>query len=159
MDNIFTKKSRIFKNKSALYERYLPESLIEREQQIKDIADLLEPVLYNAEPQNAIISGEKGIGKTTVLKLILRDLNEVISREKLNLYTVFLNCEKISTTSQVILEILNFISPETEVPKTGLSIGEYYNVLWDVLNKKHSWMHIVFQGLKTNDCKTTLAPP
>ena len=148
MDNIFTKKSRIFKNKSALHERYLPESLIEREQQIKDIADLLEPVLYNAEPQNAIISGEKGTGKTTVLRLILRDLNEVISREKLNLYTVFLNCEKISTASQVILEIINYISPETEVPKTGLAIGEYYNILWDVLNKKHSQIIIVFDNVE-----------
>lgn len=148
MGNIFNKKSRIFKSKVALSERYLPENLIEREQQIKEIADLLEPVLHNIGSQNTIISGKKGTGKTTVLKLILKDLNEVIENEKLKIATLFLNCEKISTTSQAILEIINSISSETEVPKTGLSIGEYYKILWDALNKKRFSIIVVFDNIE-----------
>lgn len=142
------KKSRIFKNKFALSERYLPESLIARTQQVRDVADLLEPVLYNVEPQNAIIAGKKGTGKTTVVRCVLRKLNDVITNEKLNVFTVFLNCENINTTSQIILEAVNCISPETEVPKTGLSIGEYYGILWGALNKKNSSLIIVFDNIE-----------
>ncbi|WP_135607284.1 Cdc6/Cdc18 family protein [Methanococcoides methylutens] len=139
---------RIFRNRSVLSPQYLPEQLVGREEQVKDVVSLIRPVLHHGEPINALISGNKGTGKTTVVRFVLKQLTGTIEKEGINVVPVFINCRKISTTSKIILEILNRVSPETEIPKTGLSMGKYYRALWKALNEKRTTIIVVFDEIE-----------
>lgn len=139
---------QIFRNRSVLSSQYLPDQLVGREEQVKEMASLIRPVLHHGEPVNALISGKKGTGKTTVVRFVLKQLTGTIEKEGLNVVPVFINCRKINTTSKIILEILDKVSPETEVPKTGLSMGKYYRALWKALNEKRTTIIVVFDEIE-----------
>lgn len=127
MNDIFgTDGTQIFRNRAALSSKYVPERLIGREKQIVELALLMRPVMHNGELTNVLISGNKGTGKTTVVRFVLKQLSNNVENKGLNVVPIFINCQKISTTSKIIVEILNKVSPETEVPRTGLSVGKYY---------------------------------
>ncbi|WP_440952495.1 Cdc6/Cdc18 family protein [Methanococcoides sp. FTZ1] len=157
MNDIFgTDGIQIFRNRAALSPRYLPDRLVGREKQVTELASLMRPVLHHGEPANVLISGIKGTGKTTIVKFVLKQLSANIEINGLNVVPVFINCRKISTTSKIILEILNKVSPETEVPRTGLSMGKYYRALWRSLNEKRTTIIVVFDEIEALKDKNIL---
>lgn len=157
MNDIFgTDGIQIFRNRAALSPRYLPDRLVGREKQVTELASLMRPVLHHGEPANVLISGIKGTGKTTIVRFILKQLNANIEMKGLSVVPVFINCRKINTTSKIILEILNKVSPETEVPRTGLSMGKYYRALWKSLNEKRTTIIVAFDEIEALKDKNIL---
>jgi len=148
MNEIFSTKPSIFRKKAALSEQYLPDKLIARDQQIGEIAELIEPVIHHGLPRNGLIVGKKGIGKTSVIKYVIKEFNEIALKNKINVKTILLNCGIANTVSRVILEIVHQVSPELQVPKTGLSLNEYYNILWDVLNEKQTSIIVILDDIE-----------
>lgn len=149
MDNIFgSGTSQIFKDRSVLSPRYLPDKLVGREEEIKEFVDILRPILHRGEPANAIVMGNKGVGKTTVVRYVLKQLGENIEKEDLKVIPIFINCQKINTTSRIILEMINKIAPDMEMPRTGLSMGRYYRALWKAMNKTGATIIVVFDGIE-----------
>jgi Cdc6-like AAA superfamily ATPase len=116
MTNIFgTGASKIFRDRSVLSSRYMPEELVGRDKEIKELVEIIRPVLHHGEPANAIISGNKGTGKTTVVRYVLKQLIENIEKDDLNVVPVFINCQKINTTSRIIQEkVLQMILHSTD---------------------------------------------
>ncbi len=147
-DDIFKiSNAKIFKNRSILSTKYLPDHLIARDQQIKDVANLVKPVLSKGEPRNAMIYGKTGTGKTVVVRYVLKKLHNIAEKDSSRVISIFLNCREISTTTRIILEILDNIMPENTISHTGLSTGEYYNFLWEAINKKSSTIIVIFDEI------------
>ncbi len=157
MKDIFgTDGIQIFKNRASLSPRHLPDRLVGREKQVKELASLMRPVLHQGEPANVLISGIKGTGKTTIVRFILKQLSANIEKKDLKVVPIFINCRKISTTSKIILEMLTKVSPEIEIPRTGLSMGKYYRALWKTLNEKRSTIIVVFDEIEALKDKNIL---
>lgn len=157
MNDIFgTDGIQIFRNRASLSPRYLPDRLVGREKQVAELASLMRPVLHHGEPANVLISGIKGTGKTTIVRFVLKQLNANIEKKDLSVVPIFINCRKINTTSKVILDILNKVSPETEVPRTGLSMGKYYRALWKALNEKRTTIIVVLDEIEALKDKNIL---
>lgn len=147
-NNIFgTGNTKIFRDRSVLSPKYLPKTLVARDQQIENIANVLKPVLSNGEPKNVFIYGKTGAGKTAVVRYVLRILNEITRKEFRNINAIILNCKQASSTSHIIFEIIKSIDQDIDIPKSGLSIGEYYSILWKVINKNQSTIIIVFDEI------------
>lgn len=160
MTNIFNAESIIFQKKATLSEQYLPDKLIARDVQIREIAGLIEPILHQGIPKNGLILGQRGTGKTSVAKYVIKQFNEVLAKDEINAKAIFLNCGIANTASRVILEIVHQVSPELQVPRTGLSMNEYYNILWDALNEKQTSIIVVLDDiemLKTLDVLMSLS--
>ncbi|MCD4820948.1 MAG: AAA family ATPase [Methanococcoides sp.] len=82
MKDIFgTDGIQIFKNRASLSPRHLPDRLVGREKQVKELASLMRPVLHQGEPANVLISGIKGTGKTTIVRFILKQLSANIEKK------------------------------------------------------------------------------
>ncbi|MBP2029734.1 cell division control protein 6 [Methanohalophilus levihalophilus] len=148
MNDIFKTESIIFQKKAVLSEQYLPDSLIARDGQIREIAELIEPSLHRGVPNNGLIMGQKGTGKTSVAKFVIKQFNEIAPKDEIDTVCIFVNCGIANTVSRVILEIVHQVSPELQVPKTGLSMNEYYNILWDALNEKQTSIIVVLDDLE-----------
>ena len=93
MNDIFgTDGTQIFRNRAALSSKYVPERLIGREKQIVELALLMRPVMHNGELTNVLISGNKGTGKTTVVRFVLKQLSNNVENKGLNVVPIFINC-------------------------------------------------------------------
>src|SRR3989338_5766379 len=60
----FLRKGSVFFDKRTLQTPYIPETVNHREDQIKQMANILAPVLKGDKPSNIFIYGKTGTGKT-----------------------------------------------------------------------------------------------
>ena len=73
--------SNIFKDKTPLDHRFLPEKLVHREEQIRQIAKYWVDVLNNVTPSNVTLYGKTGTGKTAASKFAREQLLDVAQRK------------------------------------------------------------------------------
>ncbi|RLM62400.1 cell division control protein Cdc6, partial [Halorubrum sp. Atlit-9R] len=75
----FERKQNVFTNKDALGESYKPERIEERDDEISEYMDALQPVVDGWEPNNVFLYGNTGVGKTAVTEFLLEMLLEDVS--------------------------------------------------------------------------------
>jgi cell division control protein 6 len=73
-DELLNIKS-VFKNREVMRHTYTPEDLPHREPQINHLASILVSALKNETPSNVFIYGKTGTGKTAVVRLIGKELD------------------------------------------------------------------------------------
>lgn len=117
----FERKQNIFRNKDALGESYQPETIEEREEEIDQYMDALQPVVDGWEPNNIFLYGNTGVGKTAVTDYLLDQLREdVVDYEDVNLSVITLNCKTLNSSYQVAVELVNKLRPDGgEISSTG----------------------------------------
>ncbi|MBE9391627.1 orc1/cdc6 family replication initiation protein [Fervidicoccus fontis] len=129
LDEVFKsiKKASIFLDRDKLTPDYVPENLPFREEQIKKIASILAQALRNSRPNNIFTYGLTGTGKTAVVKLVTKKLQERAVELKLPIQTVYVNCRQRDTSYRVLADIIESLGGH--VPFTGLSLAELYRRL------------------------------
>ncbi|MFH1751129.1 MAG: AAA family ATPase [Candidatus Micrarchaeota archaeon] len=123
MDKLFlqsTEKSPILRNMNALMPEYGPPALLHRERHLREIADALNPALKHAPPQNLLIHGPTGTGKTSCARHVLSELSEYSSK----VACIYINCWE-SPSKQAILSILAENLSES-LPRRGLADDEIF---------------------------------
>jgi archaeal cell division control protein 6 len=106
--NMLVKKKKIFKNKALVKVSYIPEKLsdiLHRGVVIRKLQENLLDVFQNLAPNNIIIYGKMGTGKTAVTSLVLEDLQEVSKENGIKLTVLNLNCEGLSENG--VLGVIN----------------------------------------------------
>ena len=62
----------------------MPERLIGRDEQIRQVASALSPALSGDKPHNVFIYGKTGVGKTAVTKYVLIELDKEVKKRGVN---------------------------------------------------------------------------
>lgn len=133
----FLSKKSLFKKKSALQANYTPEQILHRDEQIKQLANILAPCLKGDKPSNIFIYGKTGTGKTLVAKYVSSQLIKISEERELPLKIVYVNCKlkKISDTEyRLIAQLAREFG--TAIPPTGLPTDEVYNIFYRILEKE-----------------------
>jgi cell division control protein 6 len=78
----FDPASPIIACEHLLNSRYVPDTIIARDEQMEVIGHNLSAILRQGEPSNMYIWGDTGVGKTITVKYLLRILTE-------GLYSIF----------------------------------------------------------------------
>lgn len=97
-DNMLKDNESVFKDEDVLDFDYLPDILPYRENQQTYIADCIKPLAQGRSGKNLLISGAPGIGKTSSVKYVFRELEDTTDEIK----HVFVNCWKRQTTNAVL---------------------------------------------------------
>ncbi|MBI2656895.1 ORC1-type DNA replication protein [Candidatus Woesearchaeota archaeon] len=134
----FLKKESVFFDKRALQSSYIPETILHREEQTKQIANILAPALKGDKPSNIFIYGKTGTGKTLTAKYTTQKLIGIAEREKVPLRVLYINC-KLKRSADTEYRLIAQLTTELgkPVPPTGLPTEEIYKLFLRELNKQN----------------------
>lgn len=117
--------SKIIENYKVLTTEYLPNKLLHRTGQRKEIARCIEPLLTDqGHTRNMLIHGPPGTGKTHMAQHVVQEL-----KEKMFLQDMYVNCFQQKNRFQILYEL---VDKKLSLPRKGTSTAE----LKDELDKK-----------------------
>lgn len=119
----------LFKNEDALDFEFVPKLLPYREEQQKQVARCIAPLLQDRNGENLFVYGAPGIGKTAAMKWVFRDLEE----ETDDVIPIYLNCWRFNTSYKIVIELCNELGYKFTQNK---NTSELMNVLKGLCNKK-----------------------
>lgn len=124
-------------DKKVLQSNYTPDKIPHREDQIKQIANILAPALRSERPSNIFIYGKTGTGKTVCVRHTAEKLKSVAEQNKINLKIVYLNC-KLSKIADTEYRLVAQLAREfgKEIPATGLPTSEVYDIFYKAIDKE-----------------------
>lgn len=130
------KETKIFKNKEALTEKFHPQNIIHRGEQVNQLARIVSPSLRGEKISNTFIFGTVGTGKT----LVARHVTEELEKESKGVKVLYVNCKmkKVSDTEyRLLAEFCKELGKD--VPPTGLPTDQVYNNFFSLLEsgKQH----------------------
>ncbi|GAB3022376.1 Cdc6/Cdc18 family protein [Natronobiforma cellulositropha] len=138
----FAQENEIFRNKDLLQVSHLPEGdrIIGREQELTNLASAIQPALTGSTPNNVLVYGKTGTGKSLCSKFIT---TQAISRAAENDVTIgvaYVDCLQESTETQAVQSLAHQLNDRAEtdisIPHSGLSTSEYYRRLWRILDAR-----------------------
>jgi len=108
LDQIFDNfdKNLIFKDKFVLQSNYNPKEILHRDDQIRQLASILAPVLRGERASNLFLYGKTGTGKTLSIQYVKEELLKRLGKgADFGLRIEYLNCKlkKVSDTEYRIL--------------------------------------------------------
>ncbi len=133
----FLRKESVFFDKRALQSSYTPETILHREEQTKQIANVLAPALRGDKPSNFFIYGKTGTGKTLTIKYTTQKLISIAEREGIPLKVIYVNC-KLKRSADTEYRLIAQLARELgkAIPPTGLPTEEVYRAFFKALNKQ-----------------------
>lgn len=151
LDSIFESfdKNNIFKNKSLLQTNHQPEDILHRDNEIKQIASILAPVLRGEKSSNLFLYGKTGTGKTLSIKYIKDELLKRVKKDvDFKLRIEYLNCKlrKISDTEyRILAELIKKFGGE--VPATGLPTQSVYSKFIDIIDSEKQLVVLILDEI------------
>ncbi|MBI2656030.1 orc1/cdc6 family replication initiation protein [Candidatus Woesearchaeota archaeon] len=134
----FLNKESVFFDKKALQSSYIPETILHREDQVKQIANILAPALRGDKPSNLFVYGKTGAGKTLAIRYTTQKLTEIAERESIPLKTIYVNC-KLKRSADTEYRLIAQLARELgkSIPPTGLPTEEVYKSFFKALNRQN----------------------
>jgi len=151
LDKIFESfdKNTIFKDKTFLQINYQPEEIPHREEQIKQIASILAPVLRGEKSSNLFLYGKTGTGKTLSIQYVSDELLKRFARNNdFKLRIEYLNCKlrKVSDTEyRILAELIKKLGGD--VPDTGLPTEAVYNRFIKIIDSEKQLLVLVLDEI------------
>ncbi|MFA6531006.1 MAG: AAA family ATPase [Candidatus Micrarchaeia archaeon] len=121
--NVFRNQStenRIFRNEEVFRPDYLPDEILHREQEIRDIVFAVKALEEQRKQPSVMIYGPPGTGKTCTAKYVMKEFSEYTQRAKV----IYVNCWQNNTRYAIISKIAQGM--DALVPSTGIGVDELF---------------------------------
>ena len=151
LDKIFESfdKNLIFKNKILLQINYKPEVIIHRDDQIKQMASVLAPVLRGEKTSNLFLYGKTGTGKTLSMQFVKDELFKRFNKNSdFDLRIEYLNCKlkKVADTEyRILAELIKKLGGE--ISSTGLPTQAVYNKFIELIDEKKQLVVLILDEI------------
>lgn len=149
MFSFLGKKGIIVRNDVLDPDAYIPEYLIGRDDQIADLAYLMRPLFFRGAPNNALIFGSTGCGKTATSKYVLTALIEKLEHDSIdvNVDWIYLSCKEVYTTNAILFKLIQYLDPETKIKRSGFSMDYYYDSLFALMNSHNKALIVILDEI------------
>lgn len=135
-------KKTIFKDESKLSADYVPQNLVHRENEIRQLLNYLRCMIDAPGniTQKVLIVGPVGTGKTATSKLFGLSFSDAARRRNIKLKYVHVNCHKDRTPFLILMKIVKTLIDG--FPDRGLSTQELLNIVCDRLEEEDEYLLI-----------------
>lgn len=148
----------VFTHRDALSESYEPDQILERDEEIDEYAAALRPVVEGDTPDNIMVYGTTGAGKTAVTRYMADMSDEACENNGNVLSVVELNCNEMSAF-KVVRTLVNMLrdDDEKDFPARGLSTRDALDALYEEIDSnKGTFMLILDEIDHIEDIDTLL---
>ncbi|UHQ96274.1 orc1/cdc6 family replication initiation protein [Natrinema halophilum] len=145
---LFQPDTDIFQERDVLREDYQPEEIVGRDEELQQYISALQPVINGDQPANIFLYGKAGVGKTACTRYLHRELKDDVAEFDVDLTTIRTNCEDLSTSYQVAIQLINDLrDPEDHLKPTGYPRRQVNEWLWEELDAIGGTVIIVFDEI------------
>ncbi|VVB56962.1 ORC1-type DNA replication protein [uncultured archaeon] len=120
--NIFRELSAgsgaLLRDESVLRPSFMPDELPGREREMRELASYLQPATRGLAPSSVLMCGPPGVGKTTMAKLVLKQLQEVSHK----VLPIYINAWETSTRFGILNELV--LALGDMMPRRGIAADE-----------------------------------
>jgi len=120
----------VFKDERVLLPEWLPEVLPHREKEIKEIALAVRPAAQGKRPENIVLIGPAGTGKTSCIKHVFRELVEYSKKAP----PVYINCWESPSRHAILSRIAASLGEI--LPRRGISTDEIIEKIAEALRRE-----------------------
>lgn len=141
----FAQRGDVFADEDVLRDDYTPDELIERDEEMDDYEEALQPTVNGAQPRNIFVYGETGVGKTLATRMILDELAEDQDHfDDVHIEVVWINC-KDHTSYQAAAHLVNKLRPDQKkkVSTSGHPRATIHRMLWEHIDDLEA-THVLF---------------
>ena len=144
----FLKKESLFFDKKALQASFVPETINHREEQKKQVANILAPSLKLEKPSNLFVYGKTGSGKTLTIRHTTNKLMEISKKNDIPLKIIYLNC-KLKKIADTEYRLIAQLSREfgKSIPPTGLPTDEVYKIFFNALDEEKRMVLVILDEI------------
>ena len=141
-DDLFTREDPIFANKELLEINHVPQEnrIVGRDEEIRKLANAVNPAIFGQSPSNVLIYGKTGTGKSLCAKHVSSRLVETAAEEGVAAAFAYIDCAQDSTETQAVQSIAATLNPAASdiyIPEKGISTATYYKRLWTILDQEY----------------------
>ena len=129
--NLLMWDETLFRDPDVFEIDYVPEQFNHRDAQIRELAFQVRPGLRGVRPQNTVCRGLPGTGKTTSVKKVLAEIEEVTKK----LVPVYINCQIDNTKFAVFSQIYRRVTGHPP-PTSGTSFKQVFDAIARVLQRE-----------------------
>lgn len=120
----------VFKDERVLLPEYLPEVLPHREKEIREIALAVRPAALGKRPENIVLIGPAGTGKTSCVRHVFRELAEYSKRA----LPIYINCWESPTRHAVLSKLAKSLGEI--LPRRGIATDEIVEQIAGALRRE-----------------------
>jgi cell division control protein 6 len=130
----------IFIRKELLKVGHVPKStrIVGRDSEIESVAAELRPIVRGDPPNNVMIYGKTGTGKSLVARHVSERARRAAKSQDVAVGTVYVDCAQHNTQTRVARKITRSLNApaqtKLDIPRAGIGSGEYYDYLWEILD-------------------------
>ena len=144
----FLNKESLFAEKKVLQATYTPDTIIHRDQEITNLANILAPSLRLEKPSNVFLYGKTGTGKTLIAKYTTQEIQKVAKQRDIPIDVIYLNC-KLSRVADTEYRLIAQLARELgkEIPPTGLPTDEVYKIFYNAIDDKQRVLILILDEI------------
>ncbi|MDL5361130.1 Cdc6/Cdc18 family protein [Halalkalicoccus sp. NIPERK01] len=152
-DELFIRDDPIFVNKELLEINHLPDEgrIVGRDEEIKLLANAVNPAIFGQSPSNILIYGKTGTGKSLCAKHVSGRLVDAARSEGVTAAFAYVDCAQDTTETQAVQTIASSFNRADEtginVPDKGISTATYYKRLWRILDASYDVVLIILDEI------------
>ncbi|WP_276282886.1 orc1/cdc6 family replication initiation protein [Halorussus caseinilyticus] len=160
-DPLFDSGHRIFSNKDLLKTGHVPEAdrIVGRDEEISKLAKRLNGAVHGYSPENVMIYGKTGTGKSLVSRHVCERAQNATG-EDVDIGVAYIDCAEDDTETQAVSSLAAKLNDESvtdiSVPHTGLSTSKYYKLLWKTLDTQFDSAIIILDEVDLMDDDSVL---
>lgn len=131
----------VFRDEEKLSFDFIPDDLPHREEEMRTLARAFRPFADTGRPENALVTGPVGTGKTALSKRFAQDFARTVAKHGRKLEPVHVNCRRRTTEAAALLQVVRHLDPG--FPDRGFSTTEMLDAMRTLLSRRETHLLVI----------------
>lgn len=152
-DPLFANQDPIFARKELLHVGHVPKEnrIVGRDSEIESVAEEIGAVVREDPPNNVMIYGKTGTGKSLVSRHVAGRARKAARSNGVRCDVVYVDCSEADTETRATRQIATALQQSTpydqNIPLRGVGTMEYYQHIWRILDLYFDGVFIILDEI------------
>jgi cell division control protein 6 len=142
----------VFKNQDLIKPDHIVDEdrIIGRNEQLTRVIQTLKPVLHGDSPEDMILEGHSGTGKSLIASTVTKKACKLASKRDIELASLSVNCKHLDTEHEAIHSLVRQLEDQLSLERTpsqGVSTSSKYTRLYDIIDEQYDAAILIFDEI------------